>query len=60
MPINIEDILARRTRALFLNARASADIAPEVADIMANELGYDREWVSKQVEEYNQLVKNYI
>jgi glycerol-3-phosphate dehydrogenase len=60
MPFNIEDILARRTRALLLNARASVDIAPEVADIMANELGYDREWVSKQVEEYNQLVKNYI
>jgi glycerol-3-phosphate dehydrogenase len=60
MPFNIEDILARRTRALFLNARVSAEIAPEVAEIMANELGYDNEWRNKQVESYNQLVKNYI
>ena len=60
MPYNVEDILARRTRALFLNARVSAEIAPEVAEIMANELGYDKEWINKQVESYNQLVKNYI
>jgi glycerol-3-phosphate dehydrogenase len=60
MPFSIEDILARRTRALLLNARASADIAAEVAEIMANELGHDREWGNTQVEAYNQLVKNYI
>jgi glycerol-3-phosphate dehydrogenase len=60
MPSNIEDILARRTRALFLNARASADIAPEVAEIMAKELGYDKEWGNMQVESYNQLIRNYI
>lgn len=60
MPVNIEDILARRTRALFLNARASAEIAPEVAEIMAHELGYDQEWRNEQVDSYNQLVKNYI
>jgi glycerol-3-phosphate dehydrogenase len=60
MPLNIEDILARRTRALLLNARASADIAGEVADIMAQEFGYDTEWREKQVDLYNQLVKNYI
>lgn len=60
MPYTVEDILARRTRALFLNARVSAEIAPEVAEIMANELGYDKEWINKQVESYNQLVKNYI
>ncbi len=60
MPFNIEDILARRTRALFLNARVSAEIAPEVAEIMANEQGYDNEWITRQIESYNQLVKNYI
>ena len=37
--LTLEDILARRTRALFLNARASCRYAPEVADIMAEELG---------------------
>ncbi len=60
MPFTIEDILARRTRALFLNARASSDIATEVAGLMAEELGYDMKWQKEQVESYNQLVKNYI
>jgi glycerol-3-phosphate dehydrogenase len=60
MPFNLEDILARRTRSLFLNARASADIAPEVAGLMAIELGHDSKWETNQVESYNQLVKNYI
>jgi glycerol-3-phosphate dehydrogenase len=60
MPFCIEDILARRTRSLFLNARASAEIAPEVAGIMAKEFGYDLNWKEQQVKSYNELVKNYL
>jgi glycerol-3-phosphate dehydrogenase len=60
MPFAIEDILARRTRSLFLNARASADIAPEVAFLMALESGHDLSWQNEQVELYYELVKNYI
>lgn len=60
MPVNIEDILARRTRSLFLNAHASADIAPQVADIMAAEFGFDQNWKKVQIESYNKLVNNYI
>jgi glycerol-3-phosphate dehydrogenase len=60
MPVNLEDILARRTRALLLNARVSGVIASEVAEIMAYELGHDQEWSNMQVESYNQLIKNYI
>ncbi len=60
MPVNIEDILARRTRTLFLNARASSEMASEVASLMAKELGYDMKWQKTQIESYNQLVKNYI
>jgi glycerol-3-phosphate dehydrogenase len=60
MPLNLEDILARRTRALFLNARASSEIAPVVASIMAHELGYDLLWQENQVKSYNQLINNYI
>ncbi len=60
MPVNVEDVLARRTRALFLNARASAVMAPGVAKIMAEEYGHDNSWVEGQVESYNQLVKNYL
>lgn len=60
MPVSIEDVLARRTRSLFLNARASADIAPVVAGIMAEEFGYDQKWQEEQLESYRQLVKNYL
>jgi len=60
MAVNLSDVLARRTRALLLNARESAKIAPEVASIMAHELGHDKEWVKQQIDEYNKLVSNYI
>jgi len=34
----VEDVLARRTRLLFLNAKAAIAAAPTVAAIMAKEL----------------------
>jgi glycerol-3-phosphate dehydrogenase len=60
MPVNTEDILARRTRALILNARASAEIAPEVSRIMAEIYGFDQSWQDKQNMAYNKLILNYI
>jgi len=60
MARQVEDILARRTRSLLLNARASVDIAPEVAQLMADELGEDDEWVDDQVEAFEALAQNYI
>jgi glycerol-3-phosphate dehydrogenase len=43
MARSIEDVLARRTRALFLNARAAIAMAPEVARLLADELGRARQ-----------------
>ena len=60
MPVKAEDILARRTRALFLDAKASINIAPEVIKIMADEMGYDKEWQEEQLTEYKNLVMNYL
>ncbi|MGC1391457.1 MAG: glycerol-3-phosphate dehydrogenase/oxidase [Bacteroidales bacterium] len=60
MPLRLEDILARRTRSLFLNARASAEVAPIVAGLMASEFGFDQNWQNEQIESYIELVKNYI
>ncbi len=60
MPFRIEDILARRTRSLFLNARASVEIAPKIAELMAKEYGHDQKWQNEQIESYNELVKSYI
>jgi glycerol-3-phosphate dehydrogenase len=52
MAMTIEDVLSRRTRALLLDARASVEIAPEVAGLMAQEAGFDAAWQQQQVKEY--------
>lgn len=59
MPFTIEDVLARRTRALFLNVSASISIAPVIARLMAGELGHDILWQKEQVQSFIQLAENY-
>jgi len=60
MAKTIEDILARRTRSLFLDAKESLAIAPRVASLMANELGHDKTWETAQITEFKEIAKNYI
>ena len=60
MPQTIEDILARRTRALFLDAQAAIEIAPKVAQIMADECGKDSDWISEQIRDFNKTARNYL
>jgi len=60
MPQTVEDILARRTRALILNVKASMEMATEVAHLMGEELGLDTGWQNKQIEDYRNLVVNYL
>ncbi len=60
MAETVEDVLARRTRILFLNARAAIDLAPQVADIMAAELGKNKTWKTEQVKAFNQIARNYL
>jgi len=60
MAVNIGDILARRCRALFLDSRASVEAAPEIARIMALELGHDEKWQEEQVNSYIRLAENYM
>jgi glycerol-3-phosphate dehydrogenase len=56
----VEDVLARRTRSLLLDARASIAAAPVVAGLMACELGKDRAWQDTQVAEYCALARGYL
>jgi glycerol-3-phosphate dehydrogenase len=60
MSRTLDDALARRTRALLLNARATIEIAPKVANLMAAELGRDADWVETQIESFTTLAKRYI
>jgi glycerol-3-phosphate dehydrogenase len=60
MARSVEDVLARRTRALFLNARAAMAMAEPVARTLSVELGRDDAWVKAQVEEFRELAKQYM
>ena len=60
MARTIEDFLSRRTRALVLDARASMEMAPKVAELMAQELGRDKTWQDHQISAYKKLAKGYL
>lgn len=60
MARTVEDFLARRTRALLLNARETRRIAPQVAAIMAKTLKKDKNWEIRQIEDFNRLSDQYI
>ena len=60
MARKIEDVLARRMRVLFLDARASIRMAPVVAALMALELDRDLEWLRGEIEDFNALANRYI
>ena len=60
MARGLEDVLARRTRSLFLNARAAMEIAPQVAGLMARELGRDAAWEAEQVRTFGEVAQGYL
>ena len=60
MARTVEDVLARRIRCLFLNAPETMRITPEVASIIAAELGKDKEWEEQQVKEFLSMANNYV
>ncbi|RAV28929.1 glycerol-3-phosphate dehydrogenase/oxidase [Sinomicrobium soli] len=60
MARTVEDVLARRVRALFLDARAAIEMAPDVAGMMARELEKDGEWQEKQVDSFRTIAGHYV
>jgi glycerol-3-phosphate dehydrogenase len=59
MARSVEDVLARRTRALFLNAGAASAMAEPVAHLLAAELGRDPAWAAAQVATFRALAEQY-
>ena len=59
MARTVEDVLARRLRALFLNAGAALKMAIAVADLMAGEIGGGEAWKSQQLAEFEAVAANY-
>lgn len=60
MARSVEDVLARRTRALFLDARAAIEAAPTVAAYLAAELGRDEVWQQAQVSQFRSVAGGYV
>ena len=60
MARTVDDVLARRSRALIFDARASIEVAPAVAELMARELERDEAWVEREVESYTALAGLYL
>ena len=59
MAVTVEDILARRTRLLFLDVEECIRLAKPVAEIMAKELGKDKKWVQEEVKQLKELATTY-
>jgi glycerol-3-phosphate dehydrogenase len=55
-----EDVLARRTRALFLDARAAIEAAPAVARLLGKELHRSQTWIERDIETFTALAKGYL
>lgn len=60
MARTVDDVLSRRTRALFLNARSALDVAPKVALLMARELGHGAHWEAAQLTEFRQIASHFL
>ena len=57
MARTVEDVLARRLRVLFLDAKTAIEMAPTVAKLIAEQLKKDKDWENRQVVEFKQLAK---
>lgn len=60
MARTIEDILARRVRVLFLDAKAAIEIAPLVATILAKELNKGDNWRQQQISSFIEIANQYV
>ena len=60
MARTVEDALARRTRALFLNAAAAMEMAPRVAELLANELDRGADWCGRQTRAFCEMARAYL
>lgn len=60
MARTVEDVLARRSRSLLLDAVAALSIAPQVAAILAQELSRDPAWIADQLTDFRLIAQHYL
>jgi len=60
MARTIDDILARRVRLLFLDARAAIEVAEKTARAIAKEIGHDEAWIITEIANFKQIAKGFL
>ncbi|HNW56284.1 MAG TPA: glycerol-3-phosphate dehydrogenase/oxidase [Bacteroidales bacterium] len=60
MAQTVEDVLARRVRVLFLDAKAAIEVAPKVASVMAKEMNKPKEWEEHQIMDFTNLANGFL
>lgn len=60
MAMTVEDILARRSRLLLLDAQAAVEAAPKVAQLMRNLLAESEQWEEEQLTSFLNLASGYL
>jgi glycerol-3-phosphate dehydrogenase len=60
MARTLDDVLARRTRALFLDARAALAMAPAAARLLADAIGRDEHWQRCQLSEFSEIAAGFL
>ncbi len=59
MARTVDDVLARRTRCLLFDSQAAVEVAPRIAQIMAEELCCDDGWQREQILAFEQIAERY-
>lgn len=60
MALTLEDMLARRTRAILFDAQEALRIAPKVAKIMAHHLGEEQGWIKEELVQFEKFASTYL
>ncbi len=60
MAVNLDDVLSRRTRILYVDAREAIRLAPDVADLLAKELKWTPEQRNRELERFNDIASHFI
>lgn len=57
--MRLEDIVARRVRGMFLDAKETQRLLPEIAQIMAEELKKDSDWIKNEINQTEKILNTY-
>jgi glycerol-3-phosphate dehydrogenase len=60
MARTVDDVLSRRVRLLFLDARAAIAVSEKVAELLAIELNHDADWIKTQTEEFRVIANGFL